>query len=98
MNIAAAKHDPKQVGLNEGNQKIRKMISVLLSLLTRVLWLFLVMIWPILRRVLVIDITFLFLRMSANIARHGPYFDWIFWSHFVLYVALICIIIPHKSR
>jgi len=48
--------------------------------------------WPILRWMLVFDVTFQFIRMLAEFMRRGLFIDWMFFLHFAVYVSLICFV------
>lgn len=60
-----------------------------------ILWLPIVVVWPILRWVLAFD-TFQFIRMLAEFKRLGLYIDWIFLLHFATYVFLICFVTTRR--
>ena len=60
------------------------------------LWLPIVIMWPVLRLVLVFDVTFQFMRMLAEFMRRGLYIDWIFLLHFATYVFLISFVTSRR--
>ena len=62
------------------------------SLWLSALWVTVAIMWPILRWMLVFDVTFQFIRMLAEFMRRGLYIDWIFFLHFAVYVSLICFV------
>ena len=62
------------------------------SLWLSALWVTVAIMWPILRWMLVFDVTFQFIRMLAEFMRRGLYIDWIFFLHFAVYVFLICFV------
>ena len=92
MNVVAIKRDPKRVDPPGAVRRARGAVSASLNALVRLLWLITAISWPILRWLLAFDVTFQFMRMAVKFMRQGLYFDWLFWSHFILYVVLICFV------
>ena len=92
MKVVAIKRDPKCVDPLGAVRQSRGAVSATLNAFVCVLWLITAISWPILRWLLALDVTFQFMRMAVKFMRHGLYFDWIFWSQFVLYVVLICFV------
>lgn len=68
------------------------------SVLLHALWLMVAIAWPLLRWLLALDVTFQFLRMLIGFVQHGPYLDWTFLLHFIVYVFLICFVTSSWKR
>lgn len=68
------------------------------SVLLHALWLLVAISWPLLRWILALDVTFQFLRMLIGFIRYGPYLDWTFLLHFIVYVFLICFVTSSLKR
>ncbi len=64
----------------------------------RVIWLLVVLTWPLVSWLGSIYVFFQFLRMLYHWSTPGSYADWSFLTHFAVLVALLCFITMYKPK
>jgi len=66
--------------------------------IVQLVWLLMVMIWPLLRWVLALDVTLQLFRVLILSMQKGWYLDWILIAHFMFFVALTYFVSVYKPR
>ena len=70
----------------------------ILSNLVKVVWVAIVLVWPVMKWVLSFDVLFQFLRMLYHWSTPGVYATWTFFLHFSVLVLLTCFVSLYKPR
>lgn len=82
---------------HNGKPSARSFFTRATSMLVRIIWALTVLVWPIFRWVLVLDLTAQLFRMLITFADKGAYFDWTFTAHFLVVVAFFCFVTCYRS-
>lgn len=80
----------------ENKNRVSKDLST--SIIVQLVWVLTVMIWPLLRWVLALDVTLQLFRVFILSMHKGWYVDWILIEHFMFFVALTYFVSVYKPR
>ena len=80
----------------ENKNRVSKDLST--PVIVQLVWALTVMIWPLLRWVLALDVTLQLFRVFVLSMHQGWYLDWILIEHFMFFVALTYFVSVYKPR
>ncbi len=80
----------------ENENRVSKDLST--SIIVQLVWALTVMIWPLLRWVLALDVTLQLFRVLILSMHKGWYVDWVLIEHFMFFVALTYFVSVYKPR
>ena len=82
---------------HHGKHRAQSFAAWIASMAVRIVWMLTVMVWPVLRWLVVLDVTAQLFRMLMLFADKGIYVDWTFIAHFIGFTALLCFVKFYRS-
>ena len=83
--------------LHHDKHRAQSLAARIVLMPVRIFWMLTVMVWPVLRWMVALDVTAQLFRMLMLFADRGIYVDWTFIAHFSGFTALLCFVKFYRS-